>query len=137
MWIQYINQSVHVNTEQQPVLLCEYRVATSLLTFQDVEFNVDEKPDTFMGEDIEVALKVKNNSKETRTVNGTLSLSSMYYTGVFYKQIEKLKLENIVLEPQSGKFVTMSMPVNEVKVKDIVTVVGVKVAHIRRTMALA
>ena len=71
---------------------------------QDVTYEIDEKPDTYMGSDIEVTLTLKNTCKDaTRTVNGSLSLSSMYYTGVLHKHVTKTELKDVVLAPGSGK----------------------------------
>lgn len=56
----------------------------------------------FVGDDIQVWIKMINKSSARRTVSGTITLASMYYTGVHYKDIKKIKIDERVIEPGAG-----------------------------------
>ena len=73
----------------------------SILYPQDVEFELITSPDTFVGETVVVQLKIKNNSDEMRMVEGRLSISSMYYTGIHYKDIKDIPVHGEA-KPKSG-----------------------------------
>ncbi|GFO37575.1 hemocyte protein-glutamine gamma-glutamyltransferase-like [Plakobranchus ocellatus] len=58
---------------------------------EDVSFSIEhDAKNTWMGGDFEVILRMRNKSKDIRTVVGRLSVSSMYYTG---ELADKLKVE--------------------------------------------
>ena len=75
-------------------------------TFQDVTFELSANPDVFMGDDVEITLKATNTSEHTRTLSGRLSLSTMYYTGVHYKNVDFLSVEEKPIEKGQGKFIS-------------------------------
>ena len=66
---------------------------------QDVEFELVFDSDTFVGADLVIALRCKNNSKETRAVHGLICASTMYYTGVVADQVAKQPFSDVVLKP--------------------------------------
>ena len=51
-------------------------------------FNLVDKDNTMIGQQIEVSLYVDNNSSEHRTVAATLSAAVVYYTGVVANRIK-------------------------------------------------
>lgn len=65
---------------------------------EDVTFELSANPDVFMGDDVEITLKAVNTSEQTRTLSGRLSLSTMYYTGVHYKNVDFLSVEEKPIE---------------------------------------
>ena len=65
-----------------------------------------------MGEDLEVVLKATNTSAETRTLSGKLALSTMYYTGVHYRNVKFVSIDDIVL----GKGQSM-LTINMIEIK--------------------
>ena len=71
--------------------------------FQDVEFNLQIKDDTFMGDTVVVKLKVKNLSGEERIIDGHITVASMYYTGVHYQDILNNEITSLVLQASEGK----------------------------------
>ena len=62
-----------------------------------------------MGEDLEVELKVKNNSKEKRTIGVTLSLWTMYYNGSLAEKVEAQTFDLSL----SGKKGIVSLSISE------------------------
>ncbi|XP_053385851.1 hemocyte protein-glutamine gamma-glutamyltransferase-like [Mercenaria mercenaria] len=79
----------------------------------DVEFDLQSKPDTFMGDSLMFCLVVKNTSVSRRTVNGTLMLSSMYYTGVLHKKIKEYDIDRTELQPKAERYIGVQVKVDE------------------------
>ena len=51
-----------------------------------------------MGDAIDVVLKATNTSQDVRTLSGRLALSTMYYTGVHYRNVNSISIGDKVLE---------------------------------------
>lgn len=94
---------------------------------QDVEFDLSANADTFMGDNIEIVLKATNNSKEKRTVSGRLALNTMYYTGVHYKNVNFLSIEEKAIEKGQCRFIDICFkrecPFDVYKQKDLRTII--------------
>ncbi|KAL4235097.1 hypothetical protein ACF0H5_006735 [Mactra antiquata] len=82
-------------------------------TKTDVTFELEYNADTFIGDTIKVSLKMTNTSTETRTINGTFTLASMYYTGAIFKVIEKNKMNSLKLQSKEDKVIEIEVAVEE------------------------
>ncbi|KAL4235093.1 hypothetical protein ACF0H5_006731 [Mactra antiquata] len=80
---------------------------------EDVVFEIISDPDTFVGDGMKVTLKLTNTSGAKRTVNGTVVICSMYYTGVSFKDVKEHSIDGTVLEGNEEKSVDIEIPVNE------------------------
>ncbi|XP_045193132.2 protein-glutamine gamma-glutamyltransferase K-like [Mercenaria mercenaria] len=80
---------------------------------EDVEFDLSANPDTFIGDTLKFCLIAKNTSESTRTVNGTLLLSSTYYTGVLHKNVKEQDIDKTVLQPKEEKCIDVDVEVND------------------------
>lgn len=68
--------------------------------FQDVKFQLEfDSENTFVGQDFVLALRATNNSQQTRTVKGRLTVSTMYYTGITADDVGVEVFENLALQP--------------------------------------
>ncbi|XP_014667660.1 PREDICTED: hemocyte protein-glutamine gamma-glutamyltransferase-like isoform X2 [Priapulus caudatus] len=65
---------------------------------EDVIFTLDDKDDVLIGQPFSIFLKMKNTSKEKRTVEITMHLETTYYTGVVAEKVKTEKF-TVVLEP--------------------------------------
>ncbi|XP_060593813.1 protein-glutamine gamma-glutamyltransferase K-like [Ruditapes philippinarum] len=82
-------------------------------TKKDVEFEVSADNNTFIGETLQVSLKVTNQrSKKTRTVVGLINVKTIYYTGVPYKEVVKGKLPRTAISGKDEKMFRIDVPVN-------------------------
>lgn len=61
-------------------------------TPQDVEFEIESDPISPLGKPIKCHLKLRNTSKSQRTIDGTVKLTSLFYTGVAYKDVRELSI---------------------------------------------
>ena len=50
-----------------------------------------------MGDAIDVVLKATNTSQDVRTLSGRLALSTMYYTGVHYRNVNSISIDDKIL----------------------------------------
>lgn len=68
---------------------------------QDVKVEVSFDTDTFVGQDVMVKLQATNTSKEQRTLDGLMTISTMYYTGVVDRddRVGQENIEHCVLQP--------------------------------------
>lgn len=57
-----------------------------------------------MGDTILFCLKLRNTSGSKRTVNGTILLSSTYYTGVTFKDVKEQEIDKTLLDANEGMF---------------------------------
>ncbi|ESO96923.1 hypothetical protein LOTGIDRAFT_231723 [Lottia gigantea] len=68
---------------------------------QDVEFELEQQDDVYVGQDFDVIFKIKNTSRNTeRYITGRLSCRSMYYTGV---GADKIKTDTFELFVPPGE----------------------------------
>ncbi|VDI05733.1 transglutaminase 1 [Mytilus galloprovincialis] len=79
----------------------------------DVEFELVDKDTVPFGNDFEILLKIKNTSKEERTVSGCISTSSMHYTGVPANKIKNVELNAKKVKAKSEKVISMKVTFNE------------------------
>lgn len=79
----------------------------------DVTFDLCSDPNTFIGDTVKFCLKVKNNSTSKRTVNGTIVLSSTYYTGVAYKDVKEHDIDKTVLAANEEKSIDVNVEVTD------------------------
>lgn len=68
-----------------------------------MEFKLSSEDKAFVGEPLKVRLRVNNTSEKGRTVSGTINITTMYYTGVTFKQVFKAKLQSSTLMGNVGK----------------------------------
>lgn len=76
---------------------------------QDVVFELLLNPDTFIGDDIGVGLKMKNTSTSSRTVNATLTVGTMYYTGVHFCDVADKSCDDTTLKPGEESIFAMKI----------------------------
>ena len=62
--------------------------------------------DTFMGDDVELALKMTNTSDNIRTISGRLALDTTYYTGVHYRHVDHNVFRDVRLEAGKSTYTT-------------------------------
>ena len=75
-----------------------------VLILQDINFGTPDQSkysSVEVGSDFEVPLFIDNQSAEKRTVKLTVTLSSVYYTGVYRKNLKKEAFD-VEVEPKSG-----------------------------------
>lgn len=73
---------------------------------QDTKFTIVLDPEnSWIGGDFVVDLKMKNISKEKRTVGGRINVCSEYYTGVLGDKLKSEPFKNIVIPPGKGMLV--------------------------------
>ncbi|KAH3768656.1 hemocyte protein-glutamine gamma-glutamyltransferase-like [Dreissena polymorpha] len=82
-------------------------------TAEDVKLSVVSDPDTFMGNDIKLTVTLENTGQERRTCNGTLVLGSMYYTGVFHRELLSRKIIAVELVPGQTKSMEYIVPATQ------------------------
>ena len=83
--------------------LVPHAVLLFILHLQDVEFELTADNNTFIGETLQVSLRVKNlRSKKTRTVNGQIIVKTKSYTGVPYKEVVKGRLPRTAISGKDG-----------------------------------
>ena len=82
-----------------------FKILQNIQYLQDVKFGILDE-DLFaaihVGEGFDIPLSIKNQSSQQRTVFLTVTLSSVYYTGVYRKKLKKEAFE-VVVGPRSGK----------------------------------
>ena len=69
----------------------------------DVTFKLVDTDQLKMGEDLKIKVKVKNASSEHRTIGLSITLSTMYYTGVTAKKV-KSDSYDVQLKAQEGVY---------------------------------
>jgi len=74
-----------------------------------VEFTVSSDADTFIGTDIKVTLTAKNVSDAARTINGTLTIGTTYYTGVFHRSLLNEPIRKWSLAPKEGNIKVLNI----------------------------
>ncbi|CAG5128120.1 unnamed protein product, partial [Candidula unifasciata] len=104
-------------------------------TVDDVKFKVvQDTENTWVGASFDVGLSMKNNSTQTRTVKGRISVSTMYYTGI---NADKLKSEpfTVVLKPGTEKEqkVVVTQDEYDGKLKDCCMLDVAILAHVEET----
>lgn len=65
-------------------------------------FSVKDIDGVFVGNDFEVPIEMTNKSSSKRTVNMTITLSSVYYTGVTRQQLKR-EVHSTVLAPNASE----------------------------------
>ncbi|KAK6174756.1 hypothetical protein SNE40_017973 [Patella caerulea] len=75
----------------------------------DVEFNLVQQDDVFVGEDFDVILMITNKGKKDRDIHGRLAASTMYYTGV---AADRVKTDTFQIRVQAGRSTEERMRVN-------------------------
>ncbi|PVD21176.1 hypothetical protein C0Q70_19343 [Pomacea canaliculata] len=77
---------------------------------EDVKVEVSFDTDTFVGQDVMVKLQATNTSKEQRTLDGLMTISTMYYTGVVDRddRVGQENIEHCVLQPGETKDILMT-----------------------------
>ena len=91
---------MHVAVEKQS--LSNYANVYGAKQDPDVTFELVDIDQLKMGEDLKIKLKVKNTSNEGRTIGVSITLSTMYYTGVT-AQVVKIEGFEVPLKGQEGK----------------------------------
>jgi hypothetical protein len=72
--------------------------------FQDVEFEVKfDHKNTFIGDPFKLELNMKNTSGNLRTVTGTLVISTVYQTGITFKDVHKEKISSVSMNGKESK----------------------------------
>ncbi|XP_066288389.1 protein-glutamine gamma-glutamyltransferase K-like [Branchiostoma lanceolatum] len=79
---------------------------------EDVEFYVNSHAKIKMGEDIQITLYMKNNSKESRKVTAHLTANASYYTGTPAGKIGELE-KDVTIKPGGEEFVDMKFTPKE------------------------
>lgn len=79
----------------------------------DVEFELVDKETVPFGNDFEILLKIKNTSKEERTISGCISTSSIHYTGVPANKIKTVELNAENVPAKSEKVISVKVTFNE------------------------
>ncbi|CAH1269453.1 TGM1 [Branchiostoma lanceolatum] len=79
---------------------------------EDVEFYVNSYAKIKMGEDIQITLYMKNNSKESRHVTAHLTANASYYTGTPAGKIGELE-KDVTIKPGGEEFVDMKLTPKE------------------------
>ena len=54
-----------------------------------MKFSVKDIDGIFVGNDFEIPIEMENTASYERTVNMTITLSSVYYTGITRKQLKR------------------------------------------------
>ncbi|KAL5022286.1 hypothetical protein ScPMuIL_001441 [Solemya velum] len=80
---------------------------------QDVSFDLVDKEVLEMGEDFDVVVRITNNSNEVRTINGTMTVATMYYTGVPGTVIKSEQLNQYVIRPRDTKDMILKVKVDD------------------------
>ena len=70
--------------------------------FKEVAFDVSYDKDTFVGDNLELCVKITNNGSAERKVDGKLTLQSMFYTGLPHKIIKRMSLGEKIIGPGAG-----------------------------------
>ncbi|XP_076469796.1 hemocyte protein-glutamine gamma-glutamyltransferase-like [Babylonia areolata] len=77
---------------------------------QDVKFELRfDSEHAQVGEEFQLDLVCHNTSKDPRTVQGQISVSTMYYTGVVASQVAKQNIDGLVLKPGERKAVSVKV----------------------------
>lgn len=80
---------------------------------KDITFTLTIPDNAFIGDSLEILLKITNTSDTTRTVNGTLKISTMYYTGTAFQEVKKHCLAKETLKGKQEKIVPIKIGVDE------------------------
>ncbi|XP_050397106.1 annulin [Patella vulgata] len=75
----------------------------------DMEFELVEQDDVFVGESFDVILKITNTGTEERYIHGRLGARTMYYTGV---SADKVRTDTFQMFVQGGRATEQRMKVN-------------------------
>lgn len=87
------------------MIYCQSKILQTLplSLFQDVKFTILYDPEnTWVGASFEIGLRMKNNSRENRTVEGRITVSVQFYTGVSGDKLKSEPFTNILLKPGEG-----------------------------------
>ncbi|XP_060601328.1 annulin-like [Ruditapes philippinarum] len=81
---------------------------------KDVEFEVKfDHKNTFIGDPFKLELNMKNTSGNLRTVTGTLVISTVYQTGITFKDVHKEKISSVSMNGKESKTIRAEVPVND------------------------
>lgn len=72
------------------------------LPAEDVKFSFELPDELPIGKDVKVALKMKNTTYQTRTVDGKMTGMIGFYTGIPCKDLKEENFE-MVVEPRQGQ----------------------------------
>ena len=67
-----------------------------------MKFSVKDIDGIFVGNDFEIPIEMENTASYERTVNMTITLSSVYYTGITRKQLKR-ELHSTVIPANTSK----------------------------------
>ncbi|KAL8590514.1 hypothetical protein ACOMHN_010950 [Nucella lapillus] len=105
---------------------------------QDVEFELCyDTQNSFVGSEFVMEVQCKNKSKETRTIQGRFSTSTMYYTGVVADQVARQTI-NITLKAGETKSVKVQVDpdVYHSKLKDCCMLSLSAMARVKETLQI-
>ena len=98
--------AVHVAVEKQS--LSNYANVYGAKQDPDVTFELVDIDQLKMGEDLKMILKVKNTSNEWRTIGVSITLSTMYYTGVTAEMVKTEGFE-VSLNGEEGNILLFNL----------------------------
>jgi len=75
----------------------------------DVTFTLEDSEKINIGEDIEIDMMVRNNSDEKRTIDVTVVLSSIFYTGAVSTEVKTEQFDAVINAKGEHK-ITMTVP---------------------------
>jgi Lhr-like helicase len=72
-------------------------------TPKELDFTITPPKETLIGDDMEIKATVKNMTDQSRSINLTLTLINVYYTGVAGKRVKTQTFKESI-GPKDGKY---------------------------------